>query len=443
MDEEQQKQEQEASPKEERQYGIQINTKLYGVVAAIFFVLMIGAGILTRVLPQGAYDRQKIEGVDYVVNGTYRILDEQNPLPIWRWFTAPFEVLTTSTGGTLVILAVLLMTVSGLYAVFDRSGLLKRFVGFLVRKLGKRKYVLLTVLIVFFVIYGSVGGTMDSLPLIVPLVVALSLAMGWDSLVGICMVYAAAIRGFAASTFNPNTVGIAQIIAQVPLYSGLWLRLIVLVITIAAMLLWILPYARKIEKNPEKSLMYKEDAERRTGYSSEALLNIPKQKYPFKEILHDFWKGAMSFVLVLPVVLMISSLSFILTKGEVMDTVVYQMSQVIARSSPTVAALQMLLTTLVVEIFIGGSFIKAYVLMPIFTPLADLVGLSRQIVTQVYIMGDSFANMLYPSDVMLMLVLGMVGCSYPKWFRFSGKFLLAMLAFCVLVIVFAVQVGYS
>lgn len=430
------------SPIQEQKYGIQINKKVYVLAFAIFLCLIIIMGILTRIFPQGAYDRQVIDGVEYVIDGTYHEYEDQNPLPVWCWFTAPFELMVSDSGLTNTLLCIIIMIIGGLYAVLDKSGLIKRFFSSVVRRLHKKKYLMLAVITLSFIIFGSVVGEVDSLPLIVPLTVALSFAMGWDSLVGIGMVFLASIRGFAASTFNPYTVGIAQALAGVPLYSGTWLRFIILGVTIVALLAWLLSYAYRIEKDPKKSLMYEEDSVRRKFYSYDALIDIPKQRYPFKEMLVDFWRGAISFFPLIFIMAMIMSLSYILTEGLVIDTIIYKLSQVITVSNPTLAALQMLLTTLIVEIFVSGSFIKAYLLMPIFVPLGDVAGLTRQMVCQIFILGDSFPNTLYPTDVTLMFVLSLTGCNYTKWLRWSGPFLLGMMVFCCLIIVFAVNVGY-
>jgi len=442
MDEQFQKH-QETEAVKERAYGIPLNPKIYLVAFFIFLAFMIGMGMITRVLPQGAYERQTLNGTEYVVNGTYHVLEEQVPLPVWRWFTAPFELLATKEGLTVIFVTITMMVIGGFYAILDKSGLIKRFLSFVVRRFIKKKYLMLSILTIAFILIGSITGIVEDFLLFIPLMVAVSLAMGWDSFVGIAIIFVASIRGFAASTLNPYTVGLVQAIADVPLYSGMWLRLIILGITIVAMLGWLLRYARRIELDPTRSLMYKEDLERRDAYSYDELIHVEKRKYPFKEMLVDFGKGTLTFLPMLVLGAMILSLSFILTEGKVIDTVIYRMAQAIEGSSPLLAALQMLLTTFVVEIFIPGSVIKAYALMPIFIPLADIVGLSRQIVCQVYILGDSFTNMLYPTDMVLMAVLGMICSNYVKWLRWCGPFLLGMLAFCVLVIVFAVQVGYA
>jgi uncharacterized ion transporter superfamily protein YfcC len=441
MGEQNQKQ-QETGTAKEREYGIPLNPKIYLGAFFIFLAFIIGMGILTRVLPQGVYEREVIDGIEYVTNGTYHILEEQNPLPIWRWFTAPFELLATDSGMMVMIITATMMIIGGVYAILDKSGLLKHFLSFVVRRFSQKKYLMLAIITVIFILFGSTTGIVEEILLIIPLTVALSLAMGWDSFVGIGMVFVAVLRGFAAGTLNPYTVGLVQAIAGLPLYSGMWLRFIILGITIVVLVGWLLSYARRIERDPTRSLMYKEDMERRDAYSYNELMHIEKRKYPFKEMLADFGKGALAFLPMLVLGAMIMSLNFILTEGKVIDTLIYYFSQAMIHSSPTLAALQMLLTTLVVEIFIPGSVIKAYALMPIFIPLGDIVGLSRQTVCQVYIFGDSFANMLYPTDMVLMAVLGMIGSNYFKWLHWCGPFLLAMLAFCVAIIVYAVQVGY-
>lgn len=317
------------------------------------------------------------------------------------------------------------------------------FLAFMVRRFGRRKYLMLAGIMTTFILIGSTFGTVEGTIAIVPLTVALSLSMGWDSLVGVAMVFVAEIRGLAASTTNPFTVVLTQTLAGVPLYSGMGLRVFILAFTVAAMMLWILSYARRIEKDPMRSLMYHEDSQRREGYALGQLSGGEKGKYRFSQGLKDFGKSAVSFTPMIAIGALIMSLSHILTEGMVIDTIINRMALAIVGRSPTVAAMLMLPLTLFMELFLPGTYVKACLMFPILLPLGDIAGLSRQLVCQIFILGDTFANMFFPTDVMLMMTLGLIGCGYGKWVRWCWKFIALMLAFCFVVVYLAARIGYA
>lgn len=172
---------------EKRQYGVKVNRKFILVMCAVFFVLLIGVGVLTRVLPLGAYEREEIDGQSYIVNGSYKIMEGQERLPVWRWFTAPVEVLFSGEGGLVILVTGLSVAIGGVYYVLDKADLLKRFMGFLYRKFSKHKYMMLLVITLVFLLIGSLLGITDEIIGIVPLMILLSISFGWDSLVGACM----------------------------------------------------------------------------------------------------------------------------------------------------------------------------------------------------------------------------------------------------------------
>lgn len=76
-----------------RQYSFKLTSGFILTMCLVFFGFLILVGVLTRVLPQGEYERRIVDGYKSIVDGTYRELTDQEPLPVWKWFTAPLEVL--------------------------------------------------------------------------------------------------------------------------------------------------------------------------------------------------------------------------------------------------------------------------------------------------------------------------------------------------------------
>jgi uncharacterized ion transporter superfamily protein YfcC len=119
--------------------------------------------------------------------------------------------------------------------------------------------VIIVMIMLLFSMFGSVFGMSEETIAFVIILVPLAISMGYDSIVGICLCYLGAHLGFAASTLNPFTVGIAQGIAELPLFSGLEYRFICWIIVNVVGITFVLIYARIIKKNPHRSPVYKED----------------------------------------------------------------------------------------------------------------------------------------------------------------------------------------
>ena len=107
-----------------------------------------------------------------------------------------------------------------------------------------------------FSLAGSTYGAMDSVWGLIPVFTALSIAMGYDALVGVSITAVATFTGFAAATTNPYTIAVAQSISELPLYSGLGLRWVVWFVFTGVTILFVMRYASKIKKDPSKSLVY-------------------------------------------------------------------------------------------------------------------------------------------------------------------------------------------
>jgi uncharacterized ion transporter superfamily protein YfcC len=98
---------------------------------------------------------------------------------------------------------------------------------------------------------------------------------------------------------------------------------------------------------------------------------------------------------------------------------------------------------LLIEFFVASGSAKAFLMMPILLPLADLVGVTRQITVTAYCFGDGFSNMIYPTNPVLLIALGLTVVSYPRWLRWTlplwGLVLLITLAFLAI----GVAIGYG
>lgn len=454
--------------------GVALSKKSFFSSVAILGILMFLSGVLTRVLPSGSYERILEDGREKIVPGSFSVL-ERPEYPLYRWITAPLEVLFGEDQVTIIVIILFLLLIGASFRVLDESGLLRYIMETLVAKYEKRKYVLMGLLIFFFMSFGSFFGIFEELIVLVPMAVTLSYSFGWDSLVGLGISAMASGFGFAAAILNPFTLGVSQKIAGLPAFSGSLYRILIFITIYFVLYGYLYLYAKRIEKNPSFSMVYEEDRalkERFThfeepistkkenlgkvvkiyGYfilsmvmvialgffipvlSAAALplvaviflvasvtAGILSEYKPFQGMLKDLAKGFGSMLPAVLLILMAMSIKHIMTEGMVMDSVLYYASERLSGLSPNMAVLGLYLLILMLDFFIGSGSAKAFLVMPILLPLTDLLQVTRQTAVQAFLFGDGFSNLLFPTNPTLMIALGLTVVSYPKWIRWSIK----------------------
>jgi uncharacterized ion transporter superfamily protein YfcC len=228
---------------------------------------MMVAGVLTIIVPAGSYTHIEVDGRQSVDPNSFQIVDKPD-YPIWRWFTAPIEVLGSESGLTVIVIIVVLFFAGGAFAVLEKTGTIRAFIGGVVRKFRDRKYLLLYMVCLAFMFLGATLGTFEEVVLLVPVMIALSYSLGWDALVGLGMSILATNMGFSAAISNPYTLGVSQQLAGLPLFSGAWLRIIIFAVIYFIFTAFLVSYARKIDKDPKASLVHGEDTAEREKYKS-------------------------------------------------------------------------------------------------------------------------------------------------------------------------------
>ncbi len=479
----------------EQKAGAQISTKSFLQSVFILLLLMIFAGILTRIIPAGSFTRVEMDGRQVIDPTTFQYIDPPN-YPIWRWFTAPIEVLWGPNSLTIITIIIFLLMVGVSFAVLEKSGLLKAVVARIVQAFEGRKYVLLIVISLFFMMIGAFFGIFEEVVPLVPLMLALSYYLGWDALVGLGMSILAVNMGFSAAITNPFTLGVAQKLAGLPLFSGAWFRIIIFIVIYSLFTAFLVRYARRIDKNPQLSPVFKEDQANRARYSHIqigsadpatnlgksiplflvflALILIVLVTAPFIPAISDysmpivgllFFIGGLSAGLVsgtprplvrkaaldgligiapaIPLILMAASIKYIVSQGGILDTILNTAAEPFSQLGPSTAVLLVYLLTLMIEFFVASGSAKAFLLMPILIPLADLVGLTRQVTVTSYVFGDGFSNLAYPTNPVLLICLGLSAVSYPKWLRWSFGLWVWVLLVSVLFLLIGVAIQYG
>jgi uncharacterized ion transporter superfamily protein YfcC len=449
--------------------GARISRKAFLQAFFILLALMIVAGVLTRIIPAGEYTRLEVDGRTVIDPQSF--VNVPNPdYPVWRWFTAPLEVLVGPDSLTVIAIVLFILLVGVAFAIMDRSGILKAAIPSLVRTFGGRKIPLLLAITFAFMALGAFFGIFEEVIPLVPIVIALAYSLGWDSLLGLGMSVLATNVGFSTAVYNPFTLGVAQKLAGLPLFSGAGPRIILFFIAYALLALFLTRYARKIDRSPESSPVFTEDQIERLKYqpfdldgSGErnprmkragiflavmfALILALLVASPFVPFLSDYalpltgllfviagvgsgllagvgravWKAAWDgFTGIAPAVillLMAASVKLIFATGGILDTILHWAAAFFNQATPFVGALFIYGLTLFLELFISSGSAKALLVVPILMPLADMAGISRQIAVSAYAFGDGFSNMAYPTNAALLITLSLTVVSYPKWLK--------------------------
>ena len=160
-------------------------------------------------------------------------------------------------------------------------------------------------------------------------------------------------------------------------------------------------------------------------------------------ILKSLFKGMKVTAPAAIIIFLIMGLIQIITAGNIMDTLLYYAYNSIEGTSPYVAVFIILIITMVMEFIIGSASTKAYLLLPLLVPLGNLVGLTTQTIVQAYIFGDGFTNAFYPTSNMVLLITGIIGCSYGKWIKWSAKLIGWIAVLVVVTLIFCVAIGYG
>jgi len=240
--------------------------KLPHTYVLVFSIIILSA-ILTWIIPGGRYDRQTVvvNGVErsVIVSGSYKPAESQPQT--WQVFSAFYEGFNNMSH-----IVVFILIIGGAFWIMNESkaidiGMIaflmstKKFEKYkLIRWLGVNNIIMVLVMIIFS-IFGAVFGMSEETLAFIAIFVPLAIKMGYDSLVGVCLCYFAAHIGFAGAILNPFTIGIAQGLASVPLFSGIEYRTVCWMILTTISIAFVLWYARRVKKNPQKSIMYAED----------------------------------------------------------------------------------------------------------------------------------------------------------------------------------------
>ena len=460
--------------------GLNIGVRSFLIAIGIIFILMVATYALTLVIPGGEYARIVDESGNTVIDTDAGFHYVEGGIPFWKWLLSPLLVLGAEGSGTLIAILLFLLVIGGVFNSLTACGMMNYMLGKIVDKFGGVRYRLMTILVFFFMALGSLVGSFEEVIPMAPIVVALAMALGWDSVTGIGMSLLATGCGFAAGIANPFTIGLAQSLAGLPMFSGMWLRALSFVLIYALLLWFVRRHALKVEKPAEEvgaSIEYTQDARMDRGlkvfgtilgigilivlssgfikalqnytmiivalmFLSAGIASVLISGTAPKELGRTFVNGVIAIAPSILMILMASSIKYTMVEGKILDTILYRVAGMAGGMSKAGVVLFIYAICLVMNFFIASGTAKVFLLIPIIAPLAQLFGINMQLAIVAFAFGDGFSNVIYPTNAGLLITLGLSDVSYGEWFRYSWKFQTLNLILTSAILLFGLAVGY-
>lgn len=414
--------------------GLNISAKSFITAIVVIFVLMVLTYGLTFIVPGGG-------------------------IPLWKWILSPVLVLGGEDNVSLIAVLVFLLVIGGVFNCLDKCGLMKYMLDKITYRFGKERYKLLALVTFFFMAMGTLIGSFEECVPLVPIVVALAIRLGWDALVGLGMSLLAIGCGFSAGICNPFTIGVAQELAGLPIFSGMWFRALAFLLVYVLLVAFLFYYAKRVEKPIEAGMTDYAFANNKKmdrgllwfiillgmGIAvvlSSAFITV-LQSYTMIIVAVTFlvagmvasvisgnggnlgkvfWNGMVSVLPAVLMILMANSIRYTMEEGNILNPLLDGAISVAKTLPRWSVILFVYFIVLVLNFFIASGSAKAFILMPLIVPVAEAFGISAQLCIVAYAFGDGFSNVFYPTNPVLLISLGLADVSYGKWAKWSLKF---------------------
>lgn len=448
----------------------------------ILFIILALMAVLTYLIPAGEFQREEVDGVTVVVPDGYEQI-ASTPASLIDVFLAIQEGMISSAP-----LIFLVLIIGGSFAVIESTGAIDAMILKTIEKTKNKEIVLITIVMVLFSIFGTLGIIVNAVIAFIPIGIILARSMKLDAVVGVSIIYLGAYAGFNTAFLDPLTTGTAQTIAQLPLFSGIGYRVIIYIVVLVTTILYVAWYVKKLKKDPLKGVLGATPfpkIEERDELNQEVkvtgthklvltwlvlgiatyVFGVFKFEWSLNEmaaifliiavgtaviakltpnrLVLEFFEGAKGLIYGAMIIGMARSIVVVLEKGNILDTIVHGMASVMEPFTSVSGAIVMFVANLLFNILVSSGSGQAVIVMPIMTPLADLMEIPRQVAVQAYKMGDGFTNVITPTSGILMANLAIAGISWTKWVRFVFPLLLIWIVLGIIFLVIGVLMNWG
>lgn len=460
---------------------IDISKKTFISVIIILGILILATIVLTYILPKGQFVETTNEAGEIVVHyDEYIKIEGTKGINIFKGLFSPILLLFANGGIAVIMLSIFLIVISGSFQIMSDVGGMQAIVEKMINRFKNHKRVLIAIVVLVFMILGSFFGLFEETLTLLPIIILLAISLGYDSYLGFLMCTVATGFGFASAITNPFSVLIASKIIGVSPMVNIWYRIIIFIVMYGLLLSFIYIYTHKLDKDITKSPTYEQDLIKKNNLETTPCEdNLVNKKIfityiifllivfitiitvtsisalrdytvifliiiflfggiiagliassNFKFVMKSFGKGVISALPAILMVLMASSIKYILVEGQILPTITNSITTMINGKSPFLVLAILFAIILVLEFFISSSTAKAIFVMGILAGVS--MNISKELLVLTYVFGDGYTNVLFPTSPVLLIALSMCGMSYGNWLKkskwlFVSVFVLALI----------------
>ncbi|MFC2948072.1 YfcC family protein [Virgibacillus sediminis] len=445
----------------------------------ILFIVLLMAVAATYFVPAGTFEREVVDGVEKVMPDTFSYVDK-NPAGFMDIFLALQSGMVQSAS-----IIFLVLFAGGAFEVIERSGAINGGILRAVNITKGKEFWLIAVISTLFALGGAIGAIANSVIPFVAIGIIIAKALRLDAIIAVAITFGATFAGFNAAFLNPYTVGIAQSIAGVPLFSGMALRIITFSIIVLVTIMYTWRYAKRIMEDPSKSIVG--ILEGGVGQENQLTVEFTTRhkliiaftglalaffifatiQYQwtidhmaaffivigvisgiiagmnYNKIAVTFLEGCQKLVYGALIIGVARGILVIMENAQILDTAVHALSVPLENLSPVFVAIGMFMVNGVINFLVPSGSGQAMIVMPILTPLSDMTGITRQVAVQAFQFGDGFTNSILPTSGPLMASLAVAGVSWVKWAKWMLPLFLIWCVIAIIILTIAVLIGWG
>ncbi|MBB3699464.1 putative basic amino acid antiporter YfcC [Flammeovirga yaeyamensis] len=432
------------------------------VISSTILAFFIG---LTWIISAGEYQREMVDGRNLLIPNTYHKVEAQ-PQSIASFFTAPINGFVSAAE-----IIAFIFIVGGAFGMLTQTNAIEAGLQRLVLWSNKKKSykkILIPFIFVCFSVAGATFGMSEEVLIFILITIPMAKAMKLDTIVGVAIPFVGAGVGFAGAISNPFTIGIAQGIAEIPLFSGWEYRVFVWSVFTLIGMIYVMYYVSKIENNKEKSLLpnqekpldvqeksidfnYKKAIVVALLFIGIGVLVVGVTKFdwymteigalffvigfiaslicrtPANKMSESFIKGSKEMMTAALVIASCKGILIVATEGKIIDTILFSITGLLDGLPKFAAAEAMFVFQSILNTVLPSGSGQAALTMPIMAPLSDLLGISRQVAVLAFQFGDGLTNLIIPTSGVTMGVLSIAKIPYNVWVKWMAPLLLLLM----------------
>lgn len=468
------------TPTKKKRSGVQLPHTL-----VLLFSMTLIMALLTWIIPAGEFQREVVNGRSVVVPGSYQQVTSQ-PQGLFDALLA----VATGFAETQNIVYFLLLA-GGAFNILNATGMMEANIKKITVALqGKEKLIIPIIMFVMAVAGSTIGLSEEGLVLL-PMGLALARGLGYDAIVGLAIIQLGSQIGFNAGIMNPFSTGVAQEIAELPLFSGAGYRIIIFLVYWVVTSGMVVSYAEKVKADISNSVvadleikvrqengdqeLRQEDVEYTirhliitiifilsfvliawgvftSGWFIEEIGSIffamgiisgLIARIPVNKLGELFVDGAKDMVFAGLAVAVARSVLVVMENGLILDTIINALSSVVNFIPGFLATIGMFGIQVLINFVIPSGSGQAAATMPIMIPLADAVGVTRQTAVLAYQFGAGFMDSVIPTSGVLMGLLAIAKVPYDRWMKFFTPIITVQMILACVFLLIAHFIGYG